>query len=140
MTSRSTEMTTGNDLLDALLRLALAAGGVVLGELLLMRGHRLIWLFSGVAGFLLALFAVNLLNRWLGILDAEWLQAAIAVAAGVVGAIASRAHTTIAYGVIGLAMAGAILLWVARIVLTKQALVALDFWSVLGLILILFLL
>jgi hypothetical protein len=127
-------MSTGIPLLDTILNLALAALGVVAGVLLLLRGHKMIWLFGGLASFLLALFAMDLLNRWIQILDTDWVRAAIVIAVGVVGGITARSNTMLGYGIIGLATGGLIYLWVVNNLLRRDANIGLDFWTTLVII------
>jgi hypothetical protein len=114
-----------------IVKLVLAVLAALLGVVVLFRGRRLPWLFSGAAAFLLGVLLVRILNEILGnpTEDAEGLSWADLIPAGaaLLGVLAGRYRLSVAYGLIGLCTGGALALWVARMVVPVG--VALDFWT-----------
>jgi hypothetical protein len=125
-------------LLGALVRLALSLLAAGLGVFVLFRGRRMPWLFSGAAAFLLGLLVVRILDRILGTGTAStdgltW-QDIVPAAAAVLGALAAQYRRPVAYALIGLATGGALAIWIVQ--LTQPPDFALDFWSALGILIV----
>jgi MFS family permease len=124
-------MTFDGVLLAGIGRLAISLLAALLGLVVLLRGRRLTWLFSGAASFLLGLVLVAVVDSLLGgrLSDAEGLSWSelIPVAAAVLGALVGRFQKTVAYSIIGLATGGVLALWVAKMLLPEGT--VLDFWS-----------
>jgi MFS family permease len=124
-------MTFDGVLLAGIGRLAISLLAALLGLVVLLRGRRLTWLFSGAASFLLGLVLVAVVDSLLGgrLSDAEGLSWSelIPVAAAVLGALVGRFQKTLAYSIIGLATGGVLALWVAKMLLPEGT--VLDFWS-----------
>jgi len=125
-------------LLGALVRLALSLLAAALGVIVLFRGRRMPWLFSGAAAFLLGVLAVRILDRILGTDSANtdglrW-QDLVPVAAAVLGALAAQYRRPVAYVLIGLATGGALAIWIVQ--LTQPPDARLDFWSALVILIV----
>src|SRR5215212_8892247 len=120
-------------LLSAIVRLAAAALAALLGAVVLFRGRRLPWLFSGAAAFLLGVLLMQVLNPILdnGTDDAQGLTWGdlIPVAAAVLGVLAGLYRQAVAYRLIGLCVGGALAIWLARMLLLPGA--GLNFWTAL---------
>ena len=124
-------MSIDGSLLAAILRLGLAILIVLLGLVVLVRGRRLSWLFSGAATLLLGILVVRVVNLILGnsastAEGVSWLDVAL-IGVAVVGGLAGRQQRTIAYGLVGLATGGALGIWFARLFLPPD--VGIDIWS-----------
>src|SRR5436190_9889109 len=118
-------------LLTTIVRLAVALLTALLGLVVLYRGRKLPWLFSGAAAFLLGILAVRVLVALFGspAEDADrltWTDL-VPVAAGVLGALAGKYRLSVAYNLIGIATGGALALWIAQTLLPEGT--GLDFWS-----------
>jgi hypothetical protein len=125
-------MNIDGPLLSTIVHLALAGAAVLLGALVLWRGRRMPWLFSGAAAFLLAVLLVDVLDITLGLTDdtsrLRW-EELIPLGAAVVGVLAGMFRIPIAYRLIGLASGAALALWLAQMV--RPAGSGLDFISAL---------
>lgn len=81
---------------------------LVAGGLLLLFGRRLFWLFVGVVGFVVVF---RLADAYLGGAGVGWV---VAIAAGVLGALAAILVQRLAVGVAGFAAGAAGFLWLAE--------------------------
>src|SRR5436190_1556296 len=107
-------MILDNPFLSTVFTVAIALLAALLGLVVLFRGRRLPWLFSGAAAFLLGVLLVRILEGAVGdptdspsrIQWEDW----IPIIAGVLGVVAGRFRLEVAYGVIGLAAGGALAL------------------------------
>lgn len=81
---------------------------LIAGALLLLFGRRLFWLFVGVAGFLFGMQAASLLLAG----QPQWMQLAVAVATGCLGALLAVLAQRVAFAFAGFA-AGMYLVLVA---------------------------
>ena len=99
-------MTVDGMFLMAVLRLATSLLIALLGVLVLWRGRRLPWLFSGAAGFLLGIMAVRFLDPVLGgrLTDVNGLAWGdlVPIIAAVLGVLAGRYRQDTAYALMGL--------------------------------------
>jgi hypothetical protein len=124
-------------LLATFVRISLAVLAAALGVLVLLRGRRYLWLFSGAAAFLLGVLAVRIVN-WLFGGDAfnperlSW-EELIPIGAAVAGALIAAPHRLLAYAVIGISTGGALAIWIGRLFLPPET--GLDIWAALGIVL-----
>src|SRR4051812_481399 len=119
-------------LLDAIARLALAVFTALLGLIVLLRGRRIPWFFSGAAAFLLGLLLVRVLGNVFGYdpntTRLGW-ENLIPFGAAALGVFAGITRRIIALAVIGIAAGGALAVWVGNAFLSLAA--GTDFWSAL---------
>jgi len=121
------------DLLTNIIRVAFAGLVALLGLVVLIRGWRLPWLFSGAAALLFSILLIRMLGLTFGFATEGWFWEIILPAgAAVVGALMATYNRMIAYVLIGLLVGGALAIWVARTILPVVS--GFDLWSVLGLI------
>ena len=98
-------MSIDSPLLSTIFTVAISLLAALLGLVVLFRGRRLPWLFSGAAAFLLGVLLVRILEVVMGdptdstsrIQWEDW----IPIIAGVVGGVAGRIRLDVAYEVIG---------------------------------------
>ena len=123
-----------SELLDTIVRIALAVLVALLGVVVLFRGRRYLWLFSAAAAFLLGLLAVRIVNNLLGgdafnVTRLSW-EELIPIGAAVFGFVIAASQRIVAYTMIGVTVGGALAIWLANLFLSADT--ALDFWSALG--------
>jgi len=117
-------------LLDAIARLALAVFTALLGLIVLLRGRRLPWLFSGAAAFLLGVLLVRILGNVFGYdpntTRLGW-ENLIPFGAAALGVFAGITRRIIALAVIGIAAGGALAIWVGNTFFSLEG--GIDFWA-----------